>query len=289
MSNLTQVPATFTPYLKVKLVIADENQNAGITFAESLMNGNQYYLTTPGTPIPYGTCVFDNTFNLLPLNPNTNLLISEVADPSNSSANFVEIYNAGASSVDFESYFSWYLNFNGTSGIRLTGSLPAGGKYVVAENAANFTAAYPGKSYNLVSSGVGTSGNVNFVLTTFGDYTSGTSIDTYNGAASGFDYTGKHAVRKYPVVSPNPTLTASEWAIVTATNMDMTPGSHRATIIWDGSLDINWSDTTNWTPSYVPDPGHNAQIPAAVVPPPTLSTGAFSNCHNVFNGASEGK
>jgi hypothetical protein len=289
MANLTQVPATFTPYMKVKMVIADENQNAGITFEASLMNGNQYYLTAPGTPIPYGTCVFNNTFEFLPLNPNTNLLISEVADPSNSSANFVEIYNAGASSVDFEAYYAWYLNFNGTSGIRLTGSLPAGGKYIVAENAANFNAAYPGKAYNLISSGVGTTGNINYLLTVFGDYASGTAIDTYNGAASGFDYTGKHAVRKYPVVSPNPVLTASEWILLPAANMDMTPGSHRATLVWDGSLDVNWSDTTNWTPSYVPDPGHNAQIPSAVVPPPTLNSGAVSNCHDVINGAAEDK
>jgi hypothetical protein len=285
MSRLTQVPSTFTPYVKIKLPIADANQTAGISFEPTLMNGNQFYQTVPDSPQAYGDCVFENDLSLLPLNPNTSLLISEVADPSNSTANFVEIYNSGTSAVDFDASYPWYLNYNGSSSVQLTGSLVAGGRYVIAENAASFTAASPGKSYNLVSSGIGTAGNTTYLLTTYGDYASGTNIDVYDGAASGFDFTGKHAVRKYPVVTPNPTLTASEWVITPGTNMDMTPGSHRRIIYWDGSTGFNWSDTANWTPSFVPDAGHNAQVPVAIQPPPTIGTGNNANCHDLQNGS----
>jgi hypothetical protein len=71
--------------------------------------------------------------------------------------------------------------------------------------------------------------------------------------------------------------------------MDMTPGSHRATLSWDGSTDIDWFDTANWTPSYVPDAGHNAQVPVFIVPPPTVTTGSSANVHNVENGSSGSK
>lgn len=278
VAYLTAVPTTFTTYLKVKLVIADIAQLAGLSFQASLMNGNQFYSTTTTLYVAYGNCAFDNNYLNLPLTAPTDLIISEVADPSNSSANFVEIYNSGISAVDFTSYYAYYLNVNGSSSVQLTGSLNAGGTYVIANNAADFTTAYPGKPYSQVSSLVGTGGTNAYTISIFGNYSGGTELDDF----SGFDFTGKHAVRHYSVVAPNSTPTASEWVFSAAQNMDMTPGSHRMTLNWDGSVmrSTEWRDTANWSASYVPDAAHNVVIPNNGVVP-VVGNGDNAYTHNL--------
>ncbi len=115
----------------------------------------------------------------------------------------------------------------GTSTVQLTGTIAAGGTYTVGYNSTDFTP-------NLVSTLVGTGGTTLYRLSYFGDYSTGTLFDIYDGSAAGFAYTGKHAVRHYNIVSPNMTLTASEWVISAAQNIDMTPGSHRSVLNWAG-------------------------------------------------------
>ena len=143
----------------------------------------------------------------LPSNPNTSLLFSEIGDPSDLTSNsFVEIYNAGATTVDFTNHYAWYFNVNETTSTKLSGTLAAGAVAVIP---------------------ITDAGTSSFLLTTYGDYTTGTDIDLYNGAAAGYDFTGKHAVRHYNITAPNTTFTGSEWVISPAEDIDMTDGSHR--------------------------------------------------------------
>ena len=72
-------------------------------------------------------------YSSLPVQPNVSLMFSEIGDPSNTTTNFVEIYNAGSTSVDFTNHYSWFLSVNGSSSVQLTGTLAAGAKYTVAK------------------------------------------------------------------------------------------------------------------------------------------------------------
>jgi hypothetical protein len=280
LAYLSLVPNTFITYVKVKLVIANNSQLAGLNFQASLMNGNQFYETVINNPIPYGTCVFDNNFNSLPLNPNTNLMFSEIGDPSNTTTNFVEIYNAGASTVNFDLYYDWYLSVNGTSSVKLTGSLAAGAKYTVAYNNTDFTP-------TLISTIIGTGGTAQYLLSTYGDYSTGTAIDKYNGSATGIDFTGKHAVRHYNIASPNTTFTPAEWVVSPAFNTDMTPGSHHSVLNWDGVPDSEWRAKLNWAEGFIPDAGHNVSI-TNIGATPMITDGDNAYCHNLVIGAGAG-
>jgi hypothetical protein len=254
----SNVPNTYIKLITVSIPIVNNTGNAGINFQLSLMGSGQTWYPTAsgGSPAVYNPVTVSNNLTNLPLNPNLTLLISEVGDPSNTTTNFVEIYNAGSTTVDFTNNYYWFLNFNGSSSVQLTGTLAAGAKYTVAYNNTDFTP-------SLVSTGVGTGGTTNYLLTTYGDYTTGTAIDAYNGTLTGFDYTGKHAVRLYNIVVPNTTPTASEWVISAAENTDMTPGSHRTTITWDGVPSNDWRLKANWAEGFIPDAGHNVSIPNA--------------------------
>jgi hypothetical protein len=262
------MPTTYGKVYTVTMPIVNANNNAGINIQMSLMGTGQVYYTviTGGTPALYTPVNQINNLTTLPLNPNVLLLISEVGDPSNSSTNFVEIYNAGSTSVDFDNHYAWYLNVNGSSTIKLTGTFAASTAYTIAYDAVDFTA-------TLTNNAIGTGGTSNYLLTTYGDYTNGTSIDVYNGSTTGFDFTGKHAVRIYNIASPNVTMTASEWSISAAQNTDMTAGSHHADLTWNGST-ATWRSKTNWTGGFIPDAGHNVIINGGITPVISFGTNA---------------
>jgi hypothetical protein len=251
------VLTTYQKLFTLSMPIINSSGNAGVNFHLALMGtGNTWYPTsTGGSAAIYTPVLADNNLTNLPLNPNKLLLISEVGDPSNTTTNFVEIYNAGATAVDFTNNYSWFLNFNGSSSVQLTGTLAAGGKYTVAYDNTDF-------SPTLVNTNVGTGGTTSYLLTTYGDYSTGTGIDAYNGTLTGFDYTGKHAVRIYNIATPTTSPNLAEWAISAAQNTDMTPGSHHSTLTWNGTTSTDWRTKTNWT-SFIPDAGHNVSIPTA--------------------------
>ncbi|GAA4804553.1 T9SS type A sorting domain-containing protein [Litoribaculum gwangyangense] len=69
------------------------------------------------------------------------VFITEIADPNNNAdARYIELYNAGASPVDFTEGSGWqidkYLNASATvsASLDLTGIIPAGGFYIIAYN-----------------------------------------------------------------------------------------------------------------------------------------------------------
>jgi len=267
---LNLVPTVFTPFMKVKMVISNNSGLAGISFEESLMNDGQYYLLVADTPLEYGVSDYDNTFATLPLSPSP-LMFSEIGDPSNTTTNFVEIYNAGASTVDFDNHYAWYFNA-GTSSVQLTGTLAAGGKYVIAYDAIDFTP-------NLVSTIVGIGGTAQYLLSIYGDYATGTAIDVYDGSGTGIDFTG-HAVRHYNTAGPNTTFTAAEWVVSPAEDIDMTPGSHHSVLNWDGVPDSEWRSRLNWAEGFIPDAGHNVSITNVGVVP-VIDIADYGYCHDL--------
>jgi hypothetical protein len=270
---LNLVPTTFTPYMRVKMLISNNTVPAGIFFEESYMNTGQYYILT-ATPIPteYGVSDYDAIdFANLPLSP-AHLMFSEIGDPSNTTTNFVEIYNASAFTVDFDNHYAWYLNA-GTSSVQLTGTLAAGAKYTIAYNNTDFVP-------TLVSTIVGTLGTTQYLLSIYGDYATGTAIDVYNGSGTGIAFTGKHAVRHYNTAGPNTTFTAAEWVVSPAEDIDMTPGSHHSVLNWSGGTSADWHARANWGTSLIPDAGHNVSI-TSVGTAPIISNGDNAYCHDL--------
>lgn len=279
LSNLT---TEYKGLVRYKMLITGTG-NLGVAFhmtgSSNMTTGQNFILTSGGTAsTPYNpVSAANNLLNLPPDPSNLNLMLTEIGDPSNSTTNFVELYNAGTTSIDFATY-PWYLNFNESNSIQLTGTLAAGSKYTVAYDNVDFTP-------NLVSTNVGTGGATNYSLTMYSNYVDGTTRDVYDGSASGFNYTGKHAVRLYNVTSPNPVQTAAEWAITPAENIDMTPGSHLTTLTWSGSTS-EWRSKTNWTGSFIPDAGHNVSIPNSGGTIPVVSAGDNATCYGLAIGGS---
>lgn len=272
------VLTTYSLTMTVSIPIINVNQVAGIEFQLPMMlTGQVYYLTsTGGSPVLYAPVTDVNDLLMLPLNPNLSLMLSEIGDPSNTTTNFVEIYNAGAASVDFTNHYEWYLSVNASSSVLLTGTLAAGAKYTIANNSTDFTP-------SLVSAIVGTLGTSQYLLSTYGDYVDGTPIDVYDGSVTGIDFTGKHAVRHYNIVSPNATFTPAEWVVSAALNTDMTAGSHRSLLTWDGVPNSEWRSRDNWAQAFIPDAGHNVSI-TAVGATPMITDGDNAYSHDLTIG-----
>ena len=206
---------------------------------------------------------------------NIDLIISEVTDPSDTYQNkFVEIYNAGTSSVDFNS-ITWYLSrqANGSptswADIQLTGTIAAGGKYVVAFNQTYFSGAY-GFEADQYSGSVSGNGDDGYFLYYNGNHSTGTLIDAYgvidqDGTLFPWKYENRKAVRLRSVTAPNTTWTASEWDIPgSAATDDMTPNEHKEDVTWAGTTDTDWnSKGNNWsgTWGYIPDASFNVTVP----------------------------
>lgn len=201
--------------------------------------------------------------------PNTNLLISEVADPANTAnAKFVEIYNNGDLSIDFDSEV-WYLSRQANAGswvdLKLSGLLLAGETYIVSYNTSTFFTSY---GFNADANSTAASGNGNdgYFLFSGGGHTSGTLIDSFgeidvDGIGEDWEYTDTKAVRVYNTTEPNPVWTKEEWLISsTANDSDMSPDWHHKTLMWTGATSKDWSTSSNWNESgvasaFAPDAG----------------------------------
>jgi hypothetical protein len=177
------------------------------------------------------------TINIRPSdNVIANLLISEVPDPSNNgNYRYIEFFNPGSVDIDLAAG-QWNLvrySNAGTSGqaIALTGTVPAGGTFVIATNADDFAAGYPtAASPGQVSNQINGNGDDAYALYFGGDQSLGILRDIYGvvgeTGAGTWDYTDKRAVRKSTVTSPNAAWTADEWVVASAVSAKMTPGTH---------------------------------------------------------------
>ncbi|MDC7220565.1 MAG: endonuclease [Spirochaetales bacterium] len=163
------------------------------------------------------------------------LFISEVVDPGDDyTGRFVELYNAGDSTVDFDTdtyYLVIQSNGSGYSSKQLTGTIAAGEAYVAAyTDATSFESLYS-VTPDLASTNLSGNGNDAYFLYYGGSESSGTLVDIYgetdtDGTDSDWEYEDSHAVRSSTVTSAATTWDSTEWTISSADTADMTPGSH---------------------------------------------------------------
>jgi len=160
------------------------------------------------------------------------LIITEIADPSNSSsARFIEIKNVSSSTIDFDTD-TYYISRQSNGGatwkeFQLTGSISTGCLRTYAKSSNTFNTKY-GFTPDFVDSKVDGSGNDAYCIYAGGDHNSGTLVDIFgvidvNGNDENWEYTDSRAIRSSDVVSGLVAWDASEWVISSADVDAMTP------------------------------------------------------------------
>lgn len=220
------------------------------------------------------------------------LLISEVADPIQSNCRFVELYNAGATMIDFSAdsvYFCRQTNGSPSSwgSLLLTGTLAAGQSYIIAYLNNYFDTAYT-QTADKYSALVNNNGNDGVFLYYGGNQSTGYRFDSYgqidvNGDTTEWQYTDGHAVRKRSISSPSRDWNTGEWVVIKNLNYkNMTPDVHAASATWLGSVSTDWNARGgNWSGphGFVPDASYIVTIPNATTNPIITSSSA---CQEVF-------
>ncbi len=291
-SVLSLVPTgTWGSLIQYKLLIMDNTFVAGIQLGLAAMTGNQFYVMTQTSTLSvYDPIVADNdllTFSLYP--KFYDLIISEIADPSNSSSGrFLEIYNGDTEDVNFLVWPCYLITeFAGGVSInveRLQGMIQSGETFVIAYDNDDFHSDY-GFYPDQADNAIGLTGVDAVALYAFGDTTSGVLIDMYgefgeSGNSQPWYYEDRQAVRRFDIVTPNTVWTNSEWMIRGAEYIDMTPQSHRDTLIWTGGTSYDaWREKANWNPNYIPDAAHDVII--NTMPGPIMQAGDTTACHDI--------
>ncbi len=228
-----------------------------------------YSFTNSGSAIDYKTDGTPPVANTSTPAANTDLIISEVADPGDDAdARFVELYNLSTDSI-FLDVDDWYLTKQVNGGtyydVHLTGdTILPGETYVVAASSSSFSSAY-GFIPDKANGNINGNGDDGYYLFFGGDHSGGILIDAYgvqgfDGTGMDWEYSDSKAVRKRSVGSPNSTWTASEWVISDADTVNMTPGQHLNYVTWQGTTDNNWDTKTNWDNGFIPDVSMNITI-----------------------------
>ena len=268
------------------------------TFSGLTPATNYYFEIYPfsnfGTDIDYKTDGSIPTTNTTTLATgiNTFLVISEVADPSDSyQSRFVELYNAGSTTIDFDAEI-WYLCRQANGGPsswackQLEGAINSNDTYVVAYSSSTFLSSY-GFSPQLGSGLVTGNGNDGYFLYSGGDHASGTLVDAYgiidqDGSGEAWEYLDSKAVRKRLDTIPSQVWEVNQWVInSTASVADMTPNWHHITMSWSGAQSTAWGNKDNWevgttTSNYDPDAGCKVII-SNTVNSPVISTEASAD------------
>jgi hypothetical protein len=208
------------------------------------------------------------------------LLISEVADPVQSNCRFVELYNAGTTTIDFSLdsvYFCRQTNGSPSSwgSLLLTGTLAAGQSYIIAYLNSYFDTAYS-QTADKYSTLVNNNGNDGVFLYYGGNQSTGYRFDSYgqidvNGDTTAWQYTDGHAVRKRSISSASRNWNANEWVVIKDLNYkNMTPDVHAASTTWLGSGSSDWNARgSNWSGlhGFVPDASYIVTIPNSTTDP----------------------
>ncbi|HEY9113472.1 MAG TPA: hypothetical protein VIN10_02155, partial [Bacteroidales bacterium] len=199
-----------------------------------------------------------------------NLLISEIASPSDNpwSGFFIELYNAGSETVDFDELPIWLLQYSPVFqwNERLSGSLAAGEKFVVGSP--DFEDVY-GFAPNLASYDIYGNGDDAFFLYMGNVDGWQTQIDAFGsvdefGDPTTIDFVDTKAVRLRDVTEPSPVYLPAQWHFpITASVDDMTPAAHSENVDWTGNLGTDWNTKGNWDGlyGYIPDASFNVNIP----------------------------
>jgi len=223
------------------------------------------------------------------------LIISEVADPKDFyKGRFVEIYNTGSTSIDFETeeyYFARQANASGTESIQLIDEIEAGEAYVIAHDSSEFKSFFgfdPTLDFHYLSG----NGNDGYFLYKGGDHESGILIDSYgeidvDGTGEAWEYEDTKAVRLASVTQPASYWDSTEWHISQSADVeDMTPGVHQVSVNWQGTTDTDWNTKgNNWsgTHGYIPDASFDVTI-SNQGNQPTISDEAAVNDLTISSG-----
>jgi len=203
------------------------------------------------------------------------VFITELADPNNSAgARFVEIYNAGSSSIDFSTGWQLQRATNGNSywqtAVNLTGIIPAEGFYLVCANQTTFTSTYGFAADQSIGTGgpADSNGDDQIRLLSPGDVVEDMfGVLGEDGSNSDHEFEDGRAERKATVTSGNTIYAFTEWNI------------------WN---DTGASGTTN-DPQDAPadfDPGAWIGVPTSA-PVITVSTSSLTGFSYLFgNGPS---
>lgn len=219
------------------------------------------------------------------------IIISEIAHTSNSSYNFIELYNPTNTAINLsnQSYYLSRIQSNGLNEVALTGTIPAKGTYVCSIPYSWFIIYWKlflweyGIDPDQQNSAWAINGSTNFAIYKNGNSQSGTLIDIYGELNSDdveneWDYINSHAVRKRIVASPNSVWTASEWLIKEASMDQYSPGQHAADIYSNSDIS-SWNTRGNWSGrGYVPD----ASTVVTILPEQIISINAASVCDQLI-------
>ena len=226
--------------------------------------------------------------------PEPVLLISEVSDPQdNSSARFVELYNAGIYNIDFSKdiyYLVKQTNGGSYSNDLLLGSVLTGSPFVVSYSLSSFESAYGISSDQNSGAVVNGNGDDAYFLYYNGDETNGTLKDIYgvvdeDGSGKTWEYTDSKAVRISSVSTPATTWNASEWVILSSVAARTSPGLHPCTA-WNGSANDNsWTNNSNWD-NGLPGSAISVSIWQGASSFPSLSSSQSVNHVRINSGAS---
>ncbi|MCK5788729.1 MAG: lamin tail domain-containing protein, partial [Chlamydiia bacterium] len=151
-------------------------------------NTKYYYKAWSYDGSDYSTGLTDDATTTV----NTKLFISEIASTKdNDKARFVELYNAGSSTINFGEEI-WYLSKKTNNGVwketKLTGSVGPGDNFVIVKNATDYTTAYSLIGDQTSRIATNSNGDDSFYLYSGGDHDNGTLVDIYG---DGTDGTGK--------------------------------------------------------------------------------------------------
>jgi len=163
-----------------------------------------------------------SAFFLLSTVSASDVFITEIADPQNSSTagRFVELYNSGSTDIDLSTGWALQRWTNGNadpqSPDNLTGTISAGGFYVICNDAADFLTTYGFAADQDIGTGgpADSNGDDNIALLN----ASGTIVDMFgvageDGSGTGHEFEDGRAERIGTVTSGVSTWDASEWNI----------------------------------------------------------------------------
>ena len=157
----------------------------------------------------------------LPAGPSSSVFITELADPNNaSSARFVELFNIGAEDIDLGSGWALQRWTNGNTDpqgpVALTGTISAGGFYVISPNGTAFESMYGVEADQDIGTGgaADSNGDDNIALVD----PDGNIADMYgrpgeDGSGTDHEFEDGRAERNSDIAGGNATFDPSEWAI----------------------------------------------------------------------------
>lgn len=205
------------------------------------------------------------------------VFITELADPNNASgARFVELYNAGTTSIDFSTGWQLQRATNGNASWQtaknLTGTIPAGGFYIVCNNQTTFTSTYGFAADQNIGGGgpADSNGDDQIRLLSPGAVVEDMfGVLGEDGSGTNHEFEDGRAERKATITSGNTTYDFGEWNIWNDTGGSGTTNSPRtAPGDFDPGAWIGSATPPVSTPTFNPPAGEYLNNPQSV----TIST-----------------